>query len=65
MAGNKLISGSHGYVERDADGRVWFNDTSTNGSLLNLVTKVNKNVSTFTSSTRVNKLLVDHCMLFS
>ena len=45
LAGNKLISGSHGFIEKDEEGKVWFHDTSTNGSLLNMSQKVNKDVS--------------------
>ena len=44
LAGNKLISGSHGFIEKDEEGKVWFHDTSTNGSLLNMSQKVNKDV---------------------
>jgi hypothetical protein len=41
---NKLLSQEHAYIERDAENRVWFVDTSKNGSLINLNTKIHNTV---------------------
>ncbi|XP_048252090.1 E3 ubiquitin-protein ligase CHFR-like [Haliotis rufescens] len=42
LAGNKLVSGVHCYIERDASGKVWLYDSSTNGTLLNMTHKLTK-----------------------
>ncbi|KAL5016431.1 hypothetical protein ScPMuIL_006020 [Solemya velum] len=39
---NKLVSSKHCFVERDRHGKVWLTDTSTNGTLLNLSSRVSK-----------------------
>ncbi|KAK7102542.1 E3 ubiquitin-protein ligase CHFR-like [Littorina saxatilis] len=39
---NKLVSGTHCYILRDEDGKVWLYDSSTNGTLLNSKTKLTK-----------------------
>ncbi|XP_067686122.1 E3 ubiquitin-protein ligase CHFR-like [Haliotis asinina] len=42
LAGNKLVSGLHCYIEKDASGKVWLYDSSTNGTLLNMTNKLTK-----------------------
>ncbi|XP_046574119.1 E3 ubiquitin-protein ligase CHFR-like [Haliotis rubra] len=42
LAGNKLVSGVHCYIEKDASGKVWLYDSSTNGTLLNMTHKLTK-----------------------
>ncbi|KAJ8312086.1 hypothetical protein KUTeg_009459 [Tegillarca granosa] len=42
LSENKLVSTRHCYIEKDEDGKIWLNDTSTNGTLLNLNTKLSK-----------------------
>ncbi|XP_060073943.1 E3 ubiquitin-protein ligase CHFR-like isoform X2 [Ylistrum balloti] len=42
LTSNKLVSGRHCHIERDAEGRVWLCDTSTNGTLLNTSEKITK-----------------------
>lgn len=40
LVGNKLVSGSHCFIERDKQKKAWLQDTSTNGTLLNAKTKL-------------------------
>ncbi|XP_021340674.1 E3 ubiquitin-protein ligase CHFR-like, partial [Mizuhopecten yessoensis] len=42
LANNKLVSGRHCHIEKDAEGQVWLCDTSTNGTLLNVSVKITK-----------------------
>ncbi|XP_069135608.1 E3 ubiquitin-protein ligase CHFR-like isoform X2 [Argopecten irradians] len=42
LSNNKLVSGRHCHIEKDADGKVWLCDTSTNGTLLNVSVKITK-----------------------
>jgi hypothetical protein len=44
---NKLLSQEHAYIEKDDENRVWFVDTSKNGSLINLNTKIHNTVGGF------------------
>ena len=37
---NKLVSGTHCFIEKDELGQVWVQDCSTNGTLLNLTEKL-------------------------
>lgn len=42
LSNNKLVSGRHCHIEKDAEGKVWLCDTSTNGTLLNVTVKITK-----------------------
>ncbi|XP_050409381.1 E3 ubiquitin-protein ligase CHFR isoform X1 [Patella vulgata] len=45
LGDNKLVSGTHCYIQRNNKGEAWLHDSSTNGTLLNMVTKLTKGES--------------------
>ncbi|XP_053376262.1 E3 ubiquitin-protein ligase CHFR-like [Mercenaria mercenaria] len=45
LSDNKLVSGHHCHIQRDKDGKITLNDTSTNGTLLNMQYRLTKGKS--------------------